>query len=94
MSYSFLIKADTKNEANLKIEAEFDRVIANQPSHAADKEAASDAAKAFVAVLREPNPVEYIGVSVSGSLSWSDENDFTSASISVSAYVAQKGSVA
>lgn len=87
MSYSFGITAATKDEAGVKVEAELAKVVENQPSHAADRQAAQDAAEAFIDVLKEPAEGECINVSMCGSLGWTDANNFTHASVNVSAYV-------
>jgi|HubBroStandDraft_1064217.scaffolds.fasta_scaffold328622_1 hypothetical protein len=90
MSYSFAIQADTKDEAGVKVEAELGKVVEGQPSHAFDRQAAQDAAEAFIDVLRDPKEGEYVGVSMSGSLSWQETNVFTGASVNVSAFIARK----
>ena len=90
MSYSFQFKADTKAEAGFKIALELDNVVLAQPTHAADRDAAVDAARAFVAILKEPAEGECIGVSMTGSLSWRDADTFTGASVNISAYIAPK----
>ncbi len=87
MSYSFSITAKTKDEAYAKVEAELAKVVASQPSHAADKQAAQDVAKAFIDMLKEPNEGEGIRVDMSGSLSWHDADTFTAASVSINAYI-------
>jgi hypothetical protein len=90
MSYSFTIKADTKDEAGVKVEAKLGEVVNAQPAHEADRQAAQNAAEAFIEVLREPNADECVNVSVSGSLSWSEEKVFTGANVSVHAYLGPK----
>ena len=90
MSYSFGITAATKDEAGEKIEAEWGKIVIAQPSHAADRQAAQDAAKAFIGVLKEPSEGECIKVDMYGSLSWRDGNVFTAAQVNVSAYLAPK----
>jgi hypothetical protein len=90
MSYSFGVTADTKDEAGKKVEAELAQVVLSQPTHAADRQAAQDAAEAFIAVLRDPTEGEQIGVSMSGSLSGQAENIFTGASVNISAWIARK----
>jgi hypothetical protein len=87
MSYSFSVTAATKSEVGTKIEAELAKVVASQPSHKADKQAAQDAAQAFIDVLRDPAESEVVGVSMSGSLSWQTEGAFFSASVNVNAWV-------
>lgn len=91
MSYSFSIKASTKNEACTLVAAEWDKVVAGQPTHAADRQAAQDVAKAIIGVLREPAADESICVSMNGSLSWRGEapNLFNAASVNVSANVSK-----
>ncbi len=90
MSYSFAIKADTKDDAGVKVEAELGQVALNQPSHAFDRQAAQNAAEAFIDVLRDPKEGEYVGVSISGSLSWQEADVFTGASVNISAFIARK----
>lgn len=90
MSYSFNVNAGSKDEAGTKIEAELAKVVASQPMHAADQQAAQNAAEAFIDVLREPGDGEGVGVSVSGSLSWQKEGAFIGASVNVSAWVGPK----
>jgi len=89
MSYSFSVRAASKADALVEVAAELDKVVVGQPTHASDRQAAEDAVKAFVAVVRDPGEGEYLGVSVSGSLSWQEDNVFTGASVNVSAYVAR-----
>ena len=89
MSYSFNVTAPTKDEAKEKITAEFDKVIASQPVHAADRDAAQAAAHAFVDVLSAPADGEEIRVSVHGSVGWRTEGNFTHSNIGVSAQRAQ-----
>ena len=88
MSYSFSVVAGSKDEAGVKVEAELGKVVASQPSHEFDRQAAQDAAEAFIDVLREPGEGERVGVSVSGSLSWQSADVFTGASVNVSAWIA------
>lgn len=90
MSYSFRITASSKDEAGVMVEAELGNVVNAQPSHAADRQAAQDAAEAFIDVLREPGEGECVGVSMSGSLSWQTEGVFTSASVNVNVWVGPK----
>lgn len=90
MSYSFSVTGGSKDEAVKKVEEELGKVVEGQPSHAADREAAQNAAKAFIDILEDPAENQQIVVYVNGSLSWREENKFTSASVSVSAYLAEK----
>lgn len=90
MSYSFSVRASTKDDAGVKVEAELATVVAGQPVHEADRQAAQDTAEAFIDVLRDPSDSEEIVVSVSGSLSWSEANVFTGAAVSVNAHIQPK----
>jgi hypothetical protein len=90
MSYCFSVKAASKDEAGVKVEAELGKVVEWQPTHAADRQAAQDAAEAFINLLTDPGEGECIQVNVSGSLSWRDADVFTHANVSVSASIAQQ----
>lgn len=76
MSYSFSVTADTKAEAIGKISQQFDAVVAAQPSHAADKDAAVAAAKTFIGLLGDPHDGDEVNVSMSGSLGWKHDPSF------------------
>ena len=90
MSYSFLISAGAKAEAVAKVEAELAKVVSTQPSHEADRQAARNAAEAFIGVLAEPSDTECVVVSVSGSLSWREEGRFINAAVSINANLQTK----
>ena len=92
MSYSFLITADTKEEATGKIRDQFDAVVASQPIHAADKEAAVIAAQAFVRILADPHEGDEIYVNVYGSLGWryDSPDEFLSAGLTINASLRNK----
>lgn len=90
MSYSFHVSAATKAEAKQKMAAEFDNVVSSQPNHKADRDAAQAAANAFVDVIAEPHEGDMVNVSVSGSLSWTGDNEFTSANVYVTASLKSK----
>lgn len=92
MSYSFSITAATKTDATRKIREKFDALVAAQPAHAADKEAAIVVAQEFVRLLEEPAEVEEIYVSMNGSLGWRGgaSDKFLSAQASVSASLRAK----
>jgi hypothetical protein len=88
MSYSFSVTADSKEDAKLQIAQKFDDVVAAQPSHATDQDAAVAAGEAFVDLLAEPNADQQIEVTIYGSLSWewnSDPIKYSAGNISVSA---------
>lgn len=96
MSYSFTVKADTKQAAKDAVAEAFDKVVANQPIHARDKDAALANASAVIDLLTDPAPEgSAINVSCNGYVSWREvlredgSNPLTTASISASAsYVA------
>lgn len=91
MSYSFSVRAATKDEAKAQITAKFDDVLASQPVHDADRPAAETAALALVDLLIDPPEDQVIAVSISGSLSWRDEGQFTGANMSFSSAFMPKG---
>jgi hypothetical protein len=70
MSYSFSVTAASKAEAKQKIADSFDNVVKNQPSHAADRDAAVSAGGAFVDLLEHPADGQEIHISMHGSLGW------------------------
>jgi hypothetical protein len=85
MSYSFSVTADTKADATGKIREQFDAVVAAQPSHAADKEAAVVAAQTLVRLLAEPSDGDEIYVSMNGSLGWKHDapEEFLHANVTI-----------
>ena len=95
MSYSFSVRAANAADAKAAVAAKLDEVETSQPIHKKDKQAAQDTAEDFIDQLGEPGENQDIGVSVSGSLSWSGtqgEEDFkiTGANVSVSASLLTK----
>lgn len=69
MSYSFQFVAPTKDEAKIKVVAEFENVVAQQPIHARDQAAAIAAAHAFIDLLDDAEG-KYIQVACHGSVSY------------------------
>lgn len=96
MSYSFSVSAATKADAKQKIEEAFANVVAGQPSHAADRDAAIAAAGAFVDILTEPADGQEVQVSLHGSLGWHHDapEAFTGAGVGVSASLRAKATEA
>jgi hypothetical protein len=93
MSYSFSITAASRDEAGKKVEEQLALVVSSQPSHGADRQAAQDAAEAFINTLTEPGENEQVSVNMSGSLGWRgsvDDGVFTHASINISAAIVSK----
>jgi hypothetical protein len=91
MSYSFNVRAATKDEAKDKAAAEFDKVVASQAIHARDREQALAAAGAFIDMVADDAERD-LSVSVSGSLGWQGVTDqvITSAAVSVSVYYVKR----
>ena len=92
MSYSFSVKASTKDEAKAAVAAEFNKVVATQPIHARDKAAALANASAVIDLLSDDVPAGYvIGVSCNGYVGWRENlrddgsNPLNAASVSSSA---------
>lgn len=69
MSYSFSVRGTSKADAKAKVAADFDKVVAGQPIHARDREAALAAAGAFIDLLGDEHERE-VSVSVSGYVAW------------------------
>jgi hypothetical protein len=92
MSYSFSVKADTKEAAKVAVSDAFDKVVESQPIHARDKAAALTNAAAVIDLLTDPAPEgSAINVSCSGYVNWMEvlredgSNPLTTASVSASA---------
>ena len=92
MSYSFTVTAESKADAKQKVSDEFVNVVAAQPPHAKDRDAAVAAAGAFIDLLADPTDAQQVMVSVHGSLGWNHDapDSFTGAGVGVSASVRAK----
>lgn len=92
MSYSFSIAASTKADAARQIREQFDAVVATQPSHTADKEAAVVAAQTLVRLLAEPHEGDEIYVSMNGSLGWNHDvpEEFLHANVTIATELRNK----
>lgn len=92
MSYSFSVRGKTKAEVKERADIEFKRVLANQPTHKVDMEAAQNAANAFVDMLDHAESANMdIVCAVNGSVSWrgllpDEAPRYTNAGVSVSVY--------
>lgn len=90
MSYSFNVQAATKAAAKEAVVAKFGEVVASQPIHARDKDAATANANAVIDLLADGDD-RTITVSVNGYVGWQEalrddaSNPLQSASISTSA---------
>lgn len=93
MSYSFSVTASNKTDATRQIREQFDAVVASQPVHAADREAAVVAAQNLVRALAEPTEGDEIYVNMNGSLGWRQgaPSEFLHASVTVNASLRNKG---
>lgn len=89
MSYSFTVRAATKAIALQLVASNLDKVVADQPSHAADRDQALAAATAFVGMVADDESRDVV-VSVNGWLSWNNPGTFTGACVGVSASLANK----
>lgn len=89
MSYSFTVKAMSKDDVKRELEVKFDEVIATQPVHAADKAQALAAAGAFIDLLKDVPEGHHVQVSLHGSLGWDgvDQKVFNGAGVGVSASI-------
>jgi hypothetical protein len=90
MSYSFSVKAATKDEAKKKVADQMQAVVDNQPVHASDHDAVLVSAKAFIDILGDPNEGDEVHVSVNGYLSWHgdmSQADFIGANVTVAASI-------
>jgi hypothetical protein len=90
MSYSFSVTAAGKVAAKAALAAKFDEVVAAQPIHARDREAAIANGNAAIDLLVDDAAL-HIAVSMNGYVGWREnlteagDNDLTAASISASA---------
>jgi len=90
MSYSFVVTGADKAAAKAAVAAELDKVIAGQPMHARDKEAAIANAGAVIDLLTDSPPEgSIVHVSMNGSVGWMgdyqskvEEAELTAASVS------------
>jgi hypothetical protein len=93
MSYSFQVKAATKAEAKAAVEAEFDKVVEQQPEHARDKAAALANANASIDLLADDDTQD-VSVSCNGYISWCVEDNapgpLTAVSVAAQAYHAPR----
>ncbi len=85
MSYSFSVKAK-RDDIMAKVDEQLAQVVANQPTHSKDVNAAADVVKSLLSVVEDG----LYNVSVSGSLSWREADVFIGANLSVSVQPAQE----
>ncbi len=69
MSYSFSARGATKEAVLKSVEEKLDGVVASQPVHAADRNSAFEAVKAYIDLVTLPAGKDY-SVAVHGSVGW------------------------
>lgn len=89
MSYSFSARGATKEAVLKAVSDQLDQVVAGQPAHARDRDAALAAVEAFVGLVPLPDGKSYV-VSANGSVGWNaDAPDvLTGAGVGVSVHLA------
>lgn len=85
MSYSFSVKA-RKADILAKVDDQLAQVVEGQPVHSNDAGAARQVVDSLLGLCEDG----LYNVSVSGSLSWREENQFVGANLSVSVQPAQE----
>jgi hypothetical protein len=90
VSYSFTVKGKTRKIVVDAVGDQLDFVTQGQPVHNADVGTAESAISELVGVLVEPGEGEVYEVSVAGSVSWRAENEYTAASLNVSARITKE----
>lgn len=93
MSYSFTVKAATKQMAKAEVALQFEKAVAAQACHERDRLQALSAANAFIDLLAEDESKDVV-VAMNGILTgqWqgSDVTQIEGASLSVSAYLSPR----
>ena len=86
MSYSFNIKAISKEVAKQAVAAKFDEIVSQQPVHANDRTAVLANADAVIDLLADDDSKD-VSVSVNGYVSWpgQDNSQFSGVNISAGA---------
>lgn len=70
-----------------QVTAEFDKVVAHQPIHAADRAQATTAAQGFLSIVPDANENQDFALTVSGWVSWNEGGVVTAANVNISASV-------
>lgn len=94
MSFSFNVRGATLALALAAVSVELDKVVAQQPTHAADREQIGKVVESHAALLT-PQDDQDVVIYVSGSLGWRGVADdgpltITSVNVSVSAHYVQR----
>lgn len=72
MSYSFTVKASSREKAKAMVAAKLEEVDAHDPAHRMDREQALAAASGYIDVCEAPGPDQHLVVAVHGTLTWVD----------------------
>ncbi len=83
MSYSFKVKAGNRKEAKELVAAKLQEVVKAQPTHENDIDVAQTAVGTILDIVEDPAEDQVLVVSVSGSLSWKEEDHFTGGGLNV-----------
>lgn len=88
MSYSYGVRAKTKADAIKQAGEKFAEVVQGQPMHEKDRALVAATTEGVINLLKD-DPAQEICASVSGSVSWQDGHELTSANVNVSAWLAR-----
>lgn len=94
MSYSISVRVAAAALGLAAVSAEFDKVVAQQPIHEADRAPALAVTEAYLGLVREPAEGEEISISLSGWVSTRgiEAEAFNSAAVSAQVSIVQKPS--
>lgn len=93
MSFSFSVRGATLALALAAVAAELDKVVAQQPVHAADREQIGKVVESHSALLTEDSSrdvVIYVSGSIGGNFPEGEPHAITFADVSVSAHYVQR----
>jgi hypothetical protein len=74
VSYSFSVKAKSKQSAMAEVSRELTKVVGDQPIHAHDRAAATRAAYGMLSILAD-DPAKDVSMSMSGYVGWNSSTD-------------------
>lgn len=89
MSFSFSVRAATKADALAAVSAELDKVVAQQPVHAMDRDQAESTAIVHIHMLGDDDTKD-VSVTLSGSIggTWGDGELVSVSNTSISVHTA------
>lgn len=73
MSFSFNVRAQSKDQALEAVNAKLDEVVAQQPIHEKDRNRAQAAVEEYLLVVPEPGEGQELSVTVGGSIGTIDD---------------------